>query len=232
MQKHQVFISSTFEDLKDVRQQVSNALLRADCFPAGMELFPAADLEQFELIKEIIDSSDYYVIISAGRYGSIHPDLGISYTEMEYDYALKAEIPIIRLLHRDPFSSLSAGVVESSDERRDKLKTFRKKLMNAKLVRFWDEYSDVEKELLYGILDIKKRFPRPGWVHMSRMLPDLFAALDPKLDKIYKRHAEDLARVDRSFERHRAIVKVLFFTSGFLMIFLILLSVATVLDSH
>jgi len=41
--RYQVFISSTFQDLQGARQEVSQALLRADCFPAGMELFPAAD---------------------------------------------------------------------------------------------------------------------------------------------------------------------------------------------
>ena len=43
--RYQVFISSTFQDLQNARQEVSQALLRADCFPAGMELFPAADEE-------------------------------------------------------------------------------------------------------------------------------------------------------------------------------------------
>ena len=63
--RYQVFISSTFQDLKNARQEVSQALLRADCFPAVMELFPAADEEQFEFIKTIIDQSDYYIETSA-----------------------------------------------------------------------------------------------------------------------------------------------------------------------
>ena len=45
--RYQVFISSTYQDLQDARQEVSQALLKTDCFPAGMELFPAADEEQF-----------------------------------------------------------------------------------------------------------------------------------------------------------------------------------------
>ncbi len=102
--RYQVFISSTFQDLRNARQEVSQALLRADCFPAGMELFPAADEEQFEFIKTVIDQSDYYIIISAGRYGSIHPETGLSYTEMEYDYAVKVGKTVIRLLHKDPFN--------------------------------------------------------------------------------------------------------------------------------
>ena len=86
--KYQVFISSTFLDLKNARQEVSQALLRSDCFPAGMELFPATDQEQFSFIKSVIDEADYYIVISAGRYGSLHKETGLSYTEMEFDYAV------------------------------------------------------------------------------------------------------------------------------------------------
>jgi len=38
--RYQVFISSTFEDLQEERQEVMRALLELDCIPAGMELFP------------------------------------------------------------------------------------------------------------------------------------------------------------------------------------------------
>lgn len=41
--RYQIFISSTFEDLKDERAKVMETILNNDCFPAGMELFPAMD---------------------------------------------------------------------------------------------------------------------------------------------------------------------------------------------
>ena len=85
--RYQVFISSTFSDLKNERLAVINQLLAINCIPVGMELFPAADEEQFEYIKKLIDESDYYVVIIAGRYGSLADD-GFSYTEKEYDYAV------------------------------------------------------------------------------------------------------------------------------------------------
>jgi hypothetical protein len=40
---YQVFVSSTYSDLKDERQQVSETLAKAGYIPSGMELFPAAD---------------------------------------------------------------------------------------------------------------------------------------------------------------------------------------------
>ena len=38
-----------------------------------MELFPAADEEQLNFIKRVIDDCDYYLLIVGGRYGSTDP---------------------------------------------------------------------------------------------------------------------------------------------------------------
>lgn len=50
--RYQVFISSTFTDLKDERSKVIQTIMELDCIPAGMEIFPAIDEEQFEFIKK------------------------------------------------------------------------------------------------------------------------------------------------------------------------------------
>lgn len=54
--RFQVFVSSTFADLQKERQEVIQALLELDCLPSGMELFPAADEDQWTLIKRVIDA--------------------------------------------------------------------------------------------------------------------------------------------------------------------------------
>ena len=79
--KYQVFISSTYTDLIEERKKILEVLLMADCIPAGMEAFVATDIEQFEVIKKVIDLCDYYVLIIGQRYGSINEATGISYTE-------------------------------------------------------------------------------------------------------------------------------------------------------
>lgn len=66
--KYQVFVSSTYEDLVPERQEIMHALLELDCIPAGMELFPAADEDQWSLIKGVIDDCDYYLVVIGGRY--------------------------------------------------------------------------------------------------------------------------------------------------------------------
>src|SRR5258708_5384955 len=99
--RYQVFVSSTYEDLRAERQEVMQALLELDCIPSGMELFPAANQDQWSLIQRVIGECDYYIVISAGRYGSIGPT-GQSYTEMEYRYAISINKPTIAFLHNDP----------------------------------------------------------------------------------------------------------------------------------
>lgn len=162
--RYQVFISSTFQDLQGARQEVSQALLRADCFPAGMELFPAADAEQFEFIKTVIDQSDYYILISAGRYGSIQPETGLSYTEMEYDYAVETGKPVIRLLHKE-----ARQLADESDAQVSKLMAFREKLKTGKMVAFWETPDQLGMEVAYALLDIKKRKPAIGWAKANEI---------------------------------------------------------------
>ena len=64
-----------------------------NCIPAGMELWPSDPATSWEVIRRVVDCSDYYVLIIGGIYGSTNED-GISYTEQEYDYARPCGIPI------------------------------------------------------------------------------------------------------------------------------------------
>lgn len=48
---YSVFVSSTYEDLREERAEVQKALLKLNCFPIGMELFGSADEETWEFIK-------------------------------------------------------------------------------------------------------------------------------------------------------------------------------------
>ncbi|MCD4722204.1 MAG: DUF4062 domain-containing protein [Desulfobacula sp.] len=92
--KYQVFISSTYDDLKKARTKIIETILKLYHLPVGMEMFSADDDEQWDVIKETINFSDYYIVIIGHRYGS-ETDTGISYTEKEYDYAKNKKIPIL-----------------------------------------------------------------------------------------------------------------------------------------
>ena len=138
------------------------ALLTLNCFPAGMELFPAADDDQWTLIKREIDNSDYYLVVLAGRYGLIDPPSGLSYTEKEYDYALATAKPIIAFLHKDP-DSLPKKQRETDPDLYQKLKRFHEKVKK-KLVMFWTSPQDLENAVLRSCLQLFNSRPAEGWV--------------------------------------------------------------------
>jgi hypothetical protein len=160
--RYQVFVSSTFQDLQEERTEVIQALLELDCFPAAMELFPAANDEQWEWIKKIIDDSDYYVVIVAGKYGSISEKTGLSYTRMEYQYAIESGKPVIGFLYENS-ENLPANKYETDPDRREKLEEF-KEIIKSKLCKFWSNPSDLGAKVSRSLTQLINRYPATGWV--------------------------------------------------------------------
>src|SRR5437868_1869957 len=98
--RYQVFVSSTFMDLKEERNEVIKALLELDCIPCAMEFFPSSDMETESFIKDLMKTCDYYIVIVGGTYGSQTKN-GISYTQMEYNIAKELQIPEIAFIHEN-----------------------------------------------------------------------------------------------------------------------------------
>lgn len=166
--RYQVFVSSTYSDLQDERHEVMQALLELDCIPAGMELFPAANEDQWSLIKKVIDDCDYYIVIVAGRYGSVGKD-GLSYTEMEYRYALDTGKPVIGFIHKDP-GELPANRCESAENGKARLTSFRD-LVKQKVCRFWATPADLGSQVSRSLVKLIKSHPGIGWVR-GNLVPD------------------------------------------------------------
>ena len=160
--RYQVFVSSTFADLKNERSNVIQTLMEMDCIPAGMELFPALDEEQFEFIKKVIDDSDYYLLIIGGRYGSLSNE-GISYTEMEYDYAISQGVKVVALVHGSP-EKLSVEKVEMDSEAQQKLQAFKQKVTTNRLVKFWSDARELAGLVALSLPKTIKTYPAVGWV--------------------------------------------------------------------
>jgi hypothetical protein len=163
--RYQVFISSTFTDLQEERTHVQKMLMQLDCIPAGMELFPAIDEEQLEFIKRIIDDSDYYLLIIGGRYGSVGKD-GVSYTEKEYDYAVSKNMKVIALLHSNP-NLLSLEKSEKDPKARKSLERFRRKVLQGRIVLFWNDANELPGKLAQSLPVTIKTYPAVGWVRAS-----------------------------------------------------------------
>lgn len=165
--RYQVFVSSTYADLKNERQHVLQALMEMDCIPAGMELFPATDEEQWAFIQRIIDDCDYYLLIIGGRYGSTTSD-GISYTEKEFDYATQKGIKVVALIHGEP-DNIPFGKSEQNPELREKLLSFKSKVMNGRLVKFWKTAEDLPGLVALSLTKTIKAYPAIGWIRANQI---------------------------------------------------------------
>jgi hypothetical protein len=179
--KLQVFVSSTFQDLIEERQAAVSAILKAGHIPAGMELFTSADKSQMETIKKWIDESDVYMLVLGGRYGSLEPSSGVSYTELEYDYAVEQEKPLFSVVINE--NALEAKVKEHGTEMMEKenpkqLKMFREKVL-FNISSFFDDNKDIKLCVHESMSDFATNRDLKGWVSADEV-----NSTQPLLDEI------------------------------------------------
>lgn len=183
--RYQVFVSSTYVDLKDARQHVLRTLMEMDCIPAGMELFPAADEEQWEFIKKIVDDCDYYLLIIGGRYGSISND-GISYTEKEFDYAVKKGLKVVAFIHGAP-DDIAFGKSEQDPALRDQLLKFKDRVTDRRLVKFWKNATELPGLVALSLTKTITTYPAVGWVRASNVANEDILS---EINELRKQNAE------------------------------------------
>jgi hypothetical protein len=124
--KYQIFISSTYGDLKEERDGVAKAVLKLGFIPVGMEAFNASDSQSWKIIQRHIEQSDYYVLIVAHRYGSRVEEGGLSFTEKEFDYAVERGIPVLGFIIEDNAQWAASKVDKDQDA--VALKSFKEKV--------------------------------------------------------------------------------------------------------
>lgn len=209
--KYQIFISSTYEDLKDERQDIVMACLEMGHIPIGMEMFSAGDSAQWNVIKRTIDECDYYVLLLADRYGStIAEEGGISYTEKEYDYALERGVPVLGFV-------LDRGAMWPGDRRESdpvkvgRLAAFKDKAQS-RMVTFWKTQAELRGEFAIALTKAFASNPRPGWVPASEAasakVSEELARLSQENEKLRQEVAR-LGSVDKGEARLDAIAEQL-----------------------
>ncbi|MDN5698995.1 MAG: DUF4062 domain-containing protein [Kocuria sp.] len=218
--RYQVFISSTFVDLIDERREVMQALLEMDCMPAGMELFPAGNDDQWTLIKGVIEQSDYYLVVLGGRYGSVTEE-GVSYTEKEYDYAVELGIPVMGFVPAD-IDEIPVGKTDKNDAAAQKLDEFRVKVQR-RMTKEWKNADDLGSKVTRGLMHLIKNHPRPGWVRGDQAMTSetrvQIAELEAKIAKLEKHEIETgknaASEIDSSFAHGKEEVEVTLVRKGY-----------------
>ncbi|MGV8827080.1 MAG: DUF4062 domain-containing protein [Breznakibacter sp.] len=169
--KLQIFISSTYIDMKEERQSAVEAILKSGNIPAGMELFTAGNESQLQTIMRWIDESDIYVLLLGGRYGSIEKSSGLSYTEVEYDYAVSQKKPYFSIVITEDAldnKTKNHGKTAIENEEPKKFSEFRKKVLS-NTSSFYSELKDIKLAIHETLQDFKERYNFSGWVSGKTM---------------------------------------------------------------
>jgi len=208
--KYQIFVSSTYRDLEEERQQVIKAILEMGHIPVGMEMFSAADEEQWQIIAKQIDEIDYYVIVVAHRYGSMTSD-GTGYTEKEYDYAVSKGVPILGFIIDDS-APWPRDKIEEDAKTRSKLNDFKSKI-KGRLIQFWKTKEELHSRVSISLMKAITTNPRTGWVRADEVTgPEVMKELTRLSgeNSKYRTQIEELQRTaSEQKDEVRHIVRVL-----------------------
>lgn len=144
--KRSVFISSTYEDLKEYRRKAWEVLRTFAADIRGMEEFGARKEAALETCLAEVDQSDVFVGIIGFRLGSVDESSGKSFTQREYEraYELRKELLIYLM---DERTALIPAQFVDRDERHLKLEDFKRLLRDRHTVATFGSAEDLEKRL-------------------------------------------------------------------------------------
>ena len=143
---HHVFISSTYLDLKEEREEAMNAIIRTGCHPIGMEFFPANPATPWKVIERAISDCDFYIVIIANRYGTIEEGTEISYTEREFNYALEHGRKFLAFLISD--------FDEGKADNYEKIRQFREKIQKGCTPDYFENKYDLGKKIAISLSNL------------------------------------------------------------------------------
>ena len=196
--RYQIFISSTYKDLKLERQSAVEAILRAGHIPAGMELFAAQNKPQMDVIREWIEESDIFCLILGHRYGSIEPISQRSYIECEYDHALALGKPMFSIVMHDDWINEKVkeegykNVLEQENEQL--MRAFRDRITST-LVRIARTGDEIKLAVFESIGALERQFEVEGWVRAKD------ARMPPSIGEELARLSAENARLTRELAR-------------------------------
>lgn len=184
--KYQVFVSSTYTDLIEERQEAVSAILDAGHIPAGMELFKSGR-EKLATIQKWIDDSDIFLLILGGRYGSIDKESGKSYTQMEYEYAMRQGKPVFAIILTQTYLYSKAAKKGKSVFEQDHIDEYKKfrELVDANVVFLVDTIEGISRRIISQLSDMTSDpdYDLTGWVKSDAGIVDLSKASDDVLER-------------------------------------------------
>lgn len=134
-----IYISSTYNDLKDYREAVYRALRRMGHDVVSMEDYTASDQRPLDKCLSDLTTCDLYLGIFAWRYGFIPPNQNKSITELEFRKAVEyKKICLLFLLDEN-----ASWNVPFMDHNLDKIRALREELQRDYLIDFFSNKDEL-----------------------------------------------------------------------------------------
>ena len=129
-----VMVSSTYADLKDLRQVLIDAALGAGLFPKAMEHDKALAIDLVESSLSKVQTAAAYVLLIGHRYGQqpvadLNPH-NLSITELEFDEAIRLGLPIVLIVLSEDYA-LPPRHVDRDADLKARLDAFRLRAKSA-----------------------------------------------------------------------------------------------------
>lgn len=146
-----IFISSTYEDLVPYRDEVQRVIMRLEQVVKGMEYFGSSPDNPLEVCLRQVRESRVFIGIIGMRYGSINEEKNLSFSELEYNEAMKANIPtLIYIIDEDyPIPSKYVDKGESAE----RLEEFKKQLKKKHTVSCFTSPADLGNKLSHDLVE-------------------------------------------------------------------------------
>jgi hypothetical protein len=141
-----VFISSTFSDLLQYRQSVIEVIVRLQLVVEGMEYFGASPETPKELCLDRLRKSQFYILVVAMKYGSIDPETGKSFTQLEYEEAQRIGIPTLVYLIDEEKQPVLPKDVEFGEGAK-KLRQFKDQVLTKHGANFFTSPHDLSAKI-------------------------------------------------------------------------------------
>jgi len=179
-----VFVSSTYRDLKEEREKVIEAIEKV-CKAIGMEKFLPDEKSTLEVCLENLKKCDIYVGIIGSRYGSIVPEnqlkevegknyekyKGLSFTHYEFRKAGELGIP-------------RAVFIVNEESKEDEINKFKKEIEDSIFPSYFnnlDELSEKVESLLKEKIPewaLKEKLKIPGFYGREEELRELYEKIN------------------------------------------------------
>lgn len=154
-----VFVSSTYKDLQPHRAEVERCLVGMSLVVKGMEFFGSSpDTPLDTCLKQLAECSLLILIVGAS-YGSIEKTSKKSFTELEYEYAIANNIPVLAYLA--DMKSTAVGIPLSGVDIKHaaKLEAFKKRLTDAHTVSYFTSIDDLGKRIEHDVPNALSEHP-------------------------------------------------------------------------